>query len=150
MIFGIDQQQDAAARAEHFARLGQAQLDNAVDGRTQAAVIDFAGELRHLGLGGTDGGLGRIDLGLGGNHGRIAGVLARLLLVDQLAAGEATLVQLLGSLEFLVGEQLFALAQLHIGFGGGEVFLGAQHFGFGLGALGFQGCACPCAPAVGP
>jgi len=59
-------------------------------------------------------------------------------LVDQLATGEAAFVQLLGPLEFLVGKQLFALTQLHIGLGGGEVFPGPQHFGFGLGALGFQ------------
>jgi hypothetical protein len=39
----------------------------------------------------------------------------------------------------LLGQQLFALAQLHVGLGGGEVFPGAQHFGFGLVALGFQG-----------
>jgi hypothetical protein len=56
-----------------------------------------------------------------------------------LAAGETALEQLLGALEFLIGQQLFALAQLHVGLGGGEVFPGAQHFGFGLGALGFQG-----------
>jgi hypothetical protein len=60
-------------------------------------------------------------------------------LIDQLAAGETALEQLLGALEFLIGQQLFALAQLHVGLGGGEVFPGAQHFGFGLGALGFQG-----------
>lgn len=139
LIIGINQQQHASTRAKHFAGFGQAQLDDAVDGRTQAAVVDFTGELGDLGLGGTNGGLCRIDLGLGRDHGSVAGVLAGLLLVDQLAAGEAALVQLLGTPEFLLGQQLFALAQLHIGLGGREVLLGPQHFGFGLGALGFQG-----------
>ena len=139
MVVGVDQQQHPPASAEHFARFGQAQLNDAVDGRAQAAVIDFAGQLRHLRLAGGDGGLDRRDLGLRREHGGIAGVEAGLLLVDDLAAGEATLEQLLGAAQFLMGQQLFALAQQYVGLGRGEVFLGAYHFGFGLVALGFEG-----------
>ncbi|MNV92731.1 hypothetical protein D3C71_1873510 [compost metagenome] len=62
-----------------------------------------------------------------------------MLLVDDLAAGVTALEQFLGPLELLMGEQLFALAQLHVGFGGREVLPGTHDFGFGLVALGLQG-----------
>ena len=79
------------------------------------------------------------DLGLGRVDGGIAGFQARLLLVEQLPAGVVTAEQFGGALEFLAGQVMFAEAQLHIGFGCRQGLFGPQHFGFGLGAAGFQG-----------
>lgn len=62
-----------------------------------------------------------------------------MLLVQLLAAGKTALGQLAKTREFLAGQQLLALAQLHVGFVGGQGLAGAQHFGFGLRAAGLQG-----------
>ena len=72
-------------------------------------------------------------------HCGIAGVEPGLLLVQLLAAGKTTLSQLAKALELLAGQQPFTLAQLHVGFVGGQGLAGAQHFGLGLCATGFQG-----------
>ena len=62
-----------------------------------------------------------------------------MLLIQLLTAGKTALGQLAKALEFLAGQQFFALAQLHVGFVGGQGLAGAQHFGFSLRTTGFQG-----------
>ncbi|MNC39754.1 hypothetical protein D3C75_884270 [compost metagenome] len=92
-----------------------------------------------MGFGGANGGLDRCQLGAGSDYCCVGRVKARLLLVEQLLAGELALEDFAYALELLAGQQQFTLAQLHAGLGGGVVFPGAQHFGFGLAALGFHG-----------
>ncbi|MNJ44525.1 hypothetical protein D3C77_395810 [compost metagenome] len=90
-------------------------------------------------MGSTDGCLDCGQLGACCNHGGIGGVVASLLLIEQLLASVFALEDFPNPLEFLAGQQQLALAQLHVGLGGGVVFLGAQHFGLGLVALRFEG-----------
>ncbi|MNO90409.1 hypothetical protein D3C76_819200 [compost metagenome] len=92
-----------------------------------------------MGLGRADGCLDGRQLGARCHHGSIGRVEARLLLVEQLLAGELALEDLAHALEFLAGQQQLALTQLHAGLGGGVVLASTQHFGLGLVALSFQG-----------
>ncbi|MNG12852.1 hypothetical protein D3C84_964890 [compost metagenome] len=103
MVVRVDQQQHSPSGADHFSRFGHAKLNDPVDGGPQTAVVDFTVQLSHLCLcrtnGCTDGG----HLGAGRGHSRVGCVEARLLLVDDLAAGETTIEQRLGAFELLLG-----------------------------------------------
>ena len=92
-------------------------------------------------LAGNDCRFGCGDLSLCGDYGRVAGIEFCLLLIEQLGAGKTAFGQLAKTFEFLAGQQLFALAQLHVGFVGSHGLTGALHFGFCLRASGFKGAS---------